>query len=134
MQQLQILFRKLLTGYSLKCQVSAIFVEVNVQQIRQPLYVTLSDGSIRNRYMVHIVNKNEADQIYKIGVDDIPAEALDLGNLSEIKIRAGKALSVNAKVTLSHEIAEKTHNFEFKVMEISTGEEFEVKTSFNGPK
>lgn len=109
-------------------------VEVNVQQIRQPLYVTLSDGSIRNRYMVHIVNKNEIDQIYKIAVDNIPPEALDLGSLSEIKIRAGKALSVNAKVTLGYELAEKTHSFEFKVKEVSSGEEFEVKASFNSPK
>lgn len=109
-------------------------VEVNVQQIRQPLYVTLSDGSIRNRYMVHIVNKNEIDQIYKIAVDNIPPDALDLGSLSEIKIRAGKALSVNAKVTLANELAEKTHSFEFKVKEVSTGEEFEVKASFNSPK
>jgi len=109
-------------------------VEVNVQQIRQPLYVTLSDGSIRDRYMVHIVNKNESDQVYKISVENIPADALDLGNLSEIKIRAGKALSVNAKVTLGHELAEKTHNFEFKVKKVSTGEEIEIEASFNSPK
>ena len=54
--------------------------------------------------------------------------------LEEIKIRAGKALSVNAKVTLGYELAQKTHSFEFKVKEVSTGEEFEVKASFNSPK
>ena len=109
-------------------------VEVNVQQVRQPLFVTLSDGSVRNRYLVHIVNKNEADKVYKITAEGIPAEAIDLGNISEIKIRAGKALGINTKVTLTHELAEKTHEFDFLVTEVSNGEKTKVHASFNSPK
>ena len=107
---------------------------VNVQQVRQPLFVTLSDGTIRNRYQIHIVNKTETDQTYQVTVSNIPKEALDMGNIPEIKVRAGKALAVNAKVNLSHELAEKTHEFEFEITQISTGEKMEVVASFNSPK
>ena len=109
-------------------------VEVNVQQVRQPLFVTLSDGSVRNRYLVHIVNKNEADKVYTITAQGIPAEAVDLGNISEVKIRAGKALGINTKVTLPHELAEKTHEFDFVVTEVSSGEKTNIHASFNSPK
>lgn len=109
-------------------------IEVNVQQVRQPLFVTLSDGSVRNRYMVHIVNKNEADKVYTIAAQGIPAEAVDLGSISEVKIRAGKALGINTKVTLSHELAEHTHEFDFVVTEVGTGEKVNVHASFNSPK
>ncbi|NCA27632.1 MAG: (Fe-S)-binding protein, partial [Methylophilaceae bacterium] len=107
---------------------------VNVQQVRQPLFVMLSDGSIRNRYQIHIVNKTEADQTYQVTVKNIPAEALDMGNIPEIRVRAGKALAVNAKINLSHELAEKTHEFEFEVTQLSTGEKMEIEASFNAPK
>ena len=107
---------------------------VNVQQVRQPLFVMLSNGNIRNRYQVHIVNKTESDQTYEVSVNDIPKEALDMGNIPEIKVRAGKVLAVNAKVNLDYELAEKTHEFEFEVTQVSTGEKIEVKASFNAPK
>ena len=81
-----------------------------------------------------LVNKNEADKVYKITAQGIPPDAVDLGNISEIKIRAGKALGINTKVTLTHELAEKTHEFDFLVTEVSTGEKTKVHASFNSPK
>ena len=108
--------------------------EVNIQQVRQPLFVLLSDGSVRNRYQIHIVNKTETEQTYEVTVHHIPKEALDMGNIPEIKVRAGKALAVNAKINLSHELAEKTHEFEFEVTQVSTGEKMELEASFNTPR
>jgi cytochrome c oxidase accessory protein FixG len=108
-------------------------IEVNVQQIRQPLFINMSDGSIRNRYMIHIVNKNEADRSYTITTQGIPLDALNLGGISEIHVRAGKALSVNAKVTLPHELAEKTHGFDFVITENTTHEKTVEHASFNTP-
>jgi len=89
--------------------------EVNVQQVRQPLFIMLSDGSFRNRYQIHIVNKTEHDEVYKLSVRDIPESALDMGSLPELNVHAGKALSVNAKVNLSSELAESTHEFHFVI-------------------
>jgi hypothetical protein len=35
---------------------------------------------------------------------------------------------------LSHELAEKTHEFEFEVTQVSTGEKMELEASFNTPR
>lgn len=110
-------------GYAAALVVMIVVLAVNigtraytgaiVQQIRQPLFVTLSDGSIRNRYQINIVNKTESEATYDLTVKGIPANALDLGHIQAIKVRAGKSLSVNAMVKLEAEIAHKTQQFEF---------------------
>lgn len=89
--------------------------EVRIEKIRQPLFVKLSDGSVRNRYQVHIVNKTENEAIYKVTVRGIPANALDLGAVSEIRVRPGKDLQLNAKVDLPEGLARTTREFEFIV-------------------
>ena len=89
--------------------------EVRVEKIRQPLFVKLADGSVRNRYQVHIVNKTELEETYRVEVRGIPASALDLGAVTTIRVRAGKDLLLNAKVDLPEETAEHTREFEFIV-------------------
>jgi polyferredoxin len=108
--------------------------EVAVLQVRQPLYVVMADETIRNRYQVHIVNKTEQDQIYSVKVRGIPVSALDLGALSEIKVRAGGSLLVSAKVGLDQHTAKKTHQFEF-VVKSQTADEKEIvrKVDFTAP-
>lgn len=87
--------------------------EATAQQIRQPLFVMLSDGSIRNRYQIHIVNKTEHDEIYTLSLRGVPQSALDLGSIPEIRVRAGKSLNLNAKVDLDADLAKKTRSFDF---------------------
>jgi polyferredoxin len=86
-----------------------------VNQIRQPLYVVLSNGDIRNRYQIHITNKSAQNQTYQVSSTGIPAEALDLGSLHEITIRPGHSGLLQASVRLPPELASKTHHFELLV-------------------
>ena len=83
-----------------------------VTQIRQPLYVVLSNGDIRNRYQIRITNKAGQDQLYQISARGIPAHALDLGNFREIKVKPGHSGLVQASVRLSPEQAETLRGFE----------------------
>lgn len=114
--------------------------EVSVQQVRQPLYILLSDGSFRNRYSVHIVNKTEEDATYKLSVQGIPEQALDMGSLAsgatpEIRVRAGKSLAVNAKINLSREQAANTREFSFVVTpELPDAEPLTIPASFNSQR
>lgn len=87
--------------------------EAIVQQVRQPLFVMLSDGSIRNRYQINIINKTEFDETYRLTVAGIPAEALDLGHIQTIKVRAGKSLNINAMVKLNPQLAHQIKQFQF---------------------
>lgn len=91
-------------------------LELSVQQVRQPLFVTLSDGSVRNRYQIHITNKTQDEQHYEIFVQGIPATALDIGEIREIKARPGKSVMVMASIKLSAEEAQKITEFEFTIV------------------
>jgi cytochrome c oxidase accessory protein FixG len=108
--------------------------EVGVQQVRQPLYVALSDDTIRNRYQIHIVNKTEQDLVYSIHVQGIPENALDLGALPEIKVRAGKSLMVAAKVDLDEHTARQTKEFYFVIKpQLAEAKEIVREVDFTSP-
>ena len=83
-----------------------------VNQIRQPLYVVLSNGDIRNRYQIRITNKAPQDQTYVISASSVPAGALDLGNFREITIKPGHSGVVQASVRLAPALAARTQHFE----------------------
>lgn len=90
--------------------------EQTVQQVRQPLFVILSDGNIRNRYQIRITNKGSADTIYTIGVRGVPASALDLGSLHEIRVRSGKSMMVQASIKLDPHTAASVKEFDFIIV------------------
>jgi cytochrome c oxidase accessory protein FixG len=95
-------------------------VEVIVEQERQPLYVHLSDERIRNRYKIHIVNKTEREETYRILVQGIPEKSLDMGAESGIvAIRPGKDLRLAAKIDMDEDAAKHTTEFEFVIIATS---------------
>ena len=74
--------------------------EPAVSQVRQPLYVVLSNGDIRNRYQIRITNKSGTVQTYRVTAPDLTDDALDLGSFSEIAIKPGHSGLVQASVRL----------------------------------
>jgi cytochrome c oxidase accessory protein FixG len=86
-----------------------------VNQIRQPLYVVLSNGDIRNRYQIRITNKAAHEQTYVISARGVPADAIDLGNFREITIKPGHSGLVQASVRLSPIVAAHTQRFELVI-------------------
>ncbi len=76
-------------------------VEMLVQQIRQPLSVTLSDGRVQNRYDIKINNKTTKPISYRIALQGLNGAELDMGRFSEIKLAAEHSTKLIAKVRLS---------------------------------
>ncbi|MDZ7595102.1 MAG: FixG Ig-like domain-containing protein, partial [Thiobacillus sp.] len=72
-------------------------------------------GDIRNRYQIRITNKAAQDQTYAISARGIPADALDLGNFSEITIKPGHSALVQASVRLPLAVAAQTQRFELVI-------------------
>jgi polyferredoxin len=99
-----------------------------VNQVRQPLFVVLSNGDIRNRYQVRITNKSAAEQTYVISARGIPAGALDLGNFREITVKPGHSGLVQASVRLSPTIAQQTPHFELLITPKGKPEEARSET------
>lgn len=86
-----------------------------INQVRQPLYVVLSNGDIRNRYQIRITNKAGREQTYVISARGIPESALDLGNFREITVKPGHSGVVQASVRLAPELAAQTRRFEIVI-------------------
>ncbi len=97
-----------------------------VNQIRQPLYVVLSNGDIRNRYQIRITNKASQEQTYVISARGIPAAALDLGNFSKVAIKSGHSALVQASVRLPPVVAAQTQQFELIITPL--GKSAEART------
>ena len=86
--------------------------EESVQQVRQPLFVVLSTGEIRNRYQVRITNKTDREQSYVIRVQGLPEQAMDMGDLRSIVVRPGKSLVIPVSVRLKPEVAARINAFD----------------------
>jgi cytochrome c oxidase accessory protein FixG len=113
----------IMTGVLVSYLVMRPDFELRVMQSRQPLFITLSDGKVRNRYEVHIVNKKQQDENYLITTEGIPAAAMNMGNISNpVTVHAGKDLRIPVKVDLDPATARKTRNFEFIVVPQSAPE------------
>jgi cytochrome c oxidase accessory protein FixG len=95
--------------------------EHSIQQIRQPLFVTLSDGSIRNRYQIRLTNISGKDQRYVISATGLPQNSLDLGHFHEVSIKNGKSVIIQASVKLDPVRASNIKAFDF-VIRASSGE------------
>ncbi len=52
---------------------------VNILPDRNPLFVRLSDGSIRNGYTLKILNKTNAERTFRVTVAGLPADLATLG-------------------------------------------------------
>jgi cytochrome c oxidase accessory protein FixG len=58
-------------------------VELHVLHDRSPLFVTLSDGSIRNGYAVKVLNKLRQERTFALGVEGIGPAVLSLAGAGE---------------------------------------------------
>ncbi len=53
-------------------------LDVNIVPDRNPIYVTLSDGSIRNGYTVKILNKKQEQRSFRLSIMDLPGAAMEM--------------------------------------------------------
>lgn len=114
-------------------------LEISVLHDRNPLFVTLSDGSVRNGYTVKLLNKRHAEQHF-----DLVAEGLDGARLSRPGGRAGpQILTVGPDrpgtfrlfVALPQAAAgDGRKAFVLRVVNRETGESAAAETSFHASR
>ena len=75
-------------------------VELVVRQIRQPISVTLSDGSQQNSYEIKITNKTEEAADYRLLVAGLPGAALDVGGENRFHLRPESSVRFLARLRL----------------------------------
>jgi cytochrome c oxidase accessory protein FixG len=96
-------------------------LELSIVQVRNPLFVTLSDGSIRNSYEVKINNKTMAPAKYKLEIEGLDGAHLSLGNVTDLSVKPDTSLRLFAQVNYMPPAAgnfAKNREFAFKLTPI----------------
>ncbi|MEN9502585.1 MAG: cytochrome c oxidase accessory protein CcoG [Pseudomonadota bacterium] len=93
-------------------------LEASAVQVRNPLFVTLSDGRIQNSFEVKINNKTMEHARYHLSLENLPNAELDMGNFTELKVKADDSLRVLVKVRYNVQPGDdqKNHAFQFKLV------------------
>jgi cytochrome c oxidase accessory protein FixG len=110
-------------------------LDVNVVPDRNPLFVTLSDGSIRNGYTVKILNKRQEERTFRLSVENLPGAAMEMvgesgarGTSFDITVAPDKLKAVKIYVSTSDPavVAADRIDFDFTVEELNPKAEAET--------
>ncbi len=116
-------------------------LHVNVLQDRQPLFVKLSDGSIRNGYTLKIVNMVREPKTYLLATDGlVGAEIavlgrhLEPGPYVELDVAPDDVSSFRVFVKApAGSLSGAQSDFTFYLIDMDTRQSEEVRGIFNGP-
>jgi polyferredoxin len=86
-----------------------------IEQIRQPLFVVMSDGRIQNTYEIKLNNRTEQPATFHIDLDDLPGAELDLGELDTVTLDPEQPLRVLARVRVPQEARSGQQDFTFVI-------------------
>jgi cytochrome c oxidase accessory protein FixG len=114
---------------------------ISVIHDRNPMYVRLSDGSIRNAYIIRIVNKRLKHRNFILGVDGIPASLIDFVGLPPradgrqlVDVGPDTTREVRVTVTDYSEMPPApSTSILFSLIDIDTGEVAQMRDHFFGP-
>lgn len=115
-------------------------IEISVRQIRQPLFVVLSDGHIQNRYNVKINNKTDDEKLLSIKTKDLKGAEIDLGTRYKakqyFKIAPGGSSVIHVTVKrLPKDAVKENKDFEFVITNFNNKDvSWTQKTNFFIPE
>lgn len=114
--------------------------EVNVLHDRAPLWVTMSDGSIRNAYTVKVLNMVREPRIFRLEVDGVAGASLEAvgveggGEALELPVEPDSVGSYRVFVTAPADSVEGQRlEVDFTVTDTVSGESRTVENVFAGP-
>ena len=110
-------------------------IELSVRQVRQPLFVVLSNGDIQNRYDLKLNNKTDKTISLNVGLKGLEKSVLDLDRYKNIKLLPSSSLTLHLNIKLSPEfIVNENHDFEFVIKNLNDVESnWTEKSNFSAP-
>jgi cytochrome c oxidase accessory protein FixG len=111
--------------------------ELHVLHNRNPLFVTLSDGRVRNGYDIHVLNKTHNDVVYVLtleGLDNAEMEIRGAGDLSPeaLKVPADNVQAFHLFVSAAPKEGEASQDVHFTLRDSTTGREERYESMFIG--
>ena len=119
----------------------ALFVRPNIEftvaPVRNPIFVTLSDGSIRNTYDIRLRNKNPEERMFEISLTGHLAFGLSLDDTpyAAVAVPADTTLLQRVFVTApagSHPATAEFTDLRFWIEDLTNGDRAFKDTTFNG--
>jgi cytochrome c oxidase accessory protein FixG len=105
--------------------------EYSVEQIRQPLYVTMSNGDIRDRYEIRLTNQADESVRFHISAEGLPPGALNLGLMQDALVHSGHSIIVDVGVELKPDQIKQYKSFEFVIQSLTNDKDrVEVPMNF----
>ncbi len=112
-------------------------IDMTVAPVRNPTYVTMSDGSIRNTYEIKLRNKHGEERPFVLSVTGNPALSVEIEGADgqTLNVPADTALPVRAYVVAPNgsgpAVSDRTE-FRFWVEDVNSGDRAFRDTVFNG--
>lgn len=92
--------------------------DFSVRQIRQPLFVMMSDGSIQNNYEVKINNKQQAPLDLHLEVKGLPGAKVSIGgNFTDLHIPADETRNYRVHVRAPQTKGDQRHKIQFTLID-----------------
>lgn len=111
-------------------------ITLNVRPERQPLFVTLSDGSIQNKYEFRVLNKTDKDIHIKVSAESSIRDLIVIGAEKPLVTHPARSTTFSIFVkTLESNISKNVTPIKFRVESVENPEiAAEYNAQFNGPK
>ncbi|MBO6784578.1 MAG: cytochrome c oxidase accessory protein CcoG [Alphaproteobacteria bacterium] len=113
-------------------------MDIGVQHQRNPLFTTLSDGSIRNAYTVRITNKLHEDRTFRLRVEGLAgADVRRIGGdagLPVFRVGPDTIESYRVFVTSPGPDVPASRDLEFVIEDLANGNTAITDSSFKGPQ
>lgn len=117
-------------------------LEINLQRDRSPLFVTLSNGGIRNGYTLKILNQAPRNRIFRLTIEDMPQALMSVIGYQkdgvksvELPVKADSVGTFRVFISASAESLEDTKSgLEFNIEDIDSLDKADQQSFFYGPK
>jgi polyferredoxin len=117
-------------------------LDVNVLRDRNPLFVKLSDGGVRNGYTVKLLNKLYVPRALSLGLEGLPGAKLSVVGLDNeidpiVTVPPDELKSIRLYVNLDKQavaaLGGVATTFDIVVTDVAGGERMEHAAIFQGP-
>jgi len=117
-------------------------LDVNVLRDRNPLFVKLSDGGVRNGYTIKLMNKLYAPRALSLSLEGLPGAKLSVVGLENeinpsVTVPPDELKSIRLYVNLDKQavaaLGGVSTSFDIVIADVATGERMEHSAIFQGP-
>ena len=115
--------------------------DISVLHDRNPIYVRLSDGAVRNGYAIRILNKTLEERSYTLTVSGLPGAEVDIigsegsfGGNAEVYVGPDQSREMRVLITThQHLVADASVPLTFTIVPVQGGTAVNAADHFLGP-